>query len=190
MIKLGSTTINKIRLGSTLINKVFLGANQVYPTGASPPSSILLEGFEEVPFTGLYSDWSDQTGTSTTSRTTSHVTQSSFTWRCQATTGNTYQIATGVFDITPYIASPTQFQIDIFVQTINPADIVALSVSDSVNDEFAQSSLGQSGAFTLTVPIGTLTDFTNIQFVISGLNGSFIPLVGAIDFYVDNLRAS
>jgi hypothetical protein len=46
MLKLGSTTINKIRLGSTLINKVYLGSSQVYPTGGGGGGA--LEGFENL----------------------------------------------------------------------------------------------------------------------------------------------
>lgn len=156
----------------------------------------LLEGFEATPFTGLYTNWSTIDiggGVPTVSRTTSNVTQGTYTWRVNGITANAFGIIqSDAFDITPYIAAPTQFLIDVYVQTINASDTVAFQVSDDggVTSEVIESSPGQTGAFTLTLPIGALDDFTNISLLVVAWGGvGFNPLNGNYDFYIDNLRA-
>jgi len=156
----------------------------------------LLEGFEDTPNTGLYTNWTPFDvggGPPTVTRTTSNVTQGTYSWRVQAGVSNFFgYIIADPFDITPYIPSPTSFLLDVYVQTIDASDVIIFSASDDggATGESIESSPGATGAFTLTLPIGALDDFTNIQFSIGAISPGPAPLNGTVDFYVDNLRAS
>lgn len=165
-----------------------MGYSYRYSTAA--PSSALLEGFEATPYTGLYTTWSNSGSSADATRTSSHVTQGSFTWRGQGAAGQFIQYGTDLVDITPYIAAPTQIKVDVFTATINASDIVALLASDSLGGtDIITSSSGQTGAFTLTLPFSTVTDFTTLQVFVGGISDSFGTLNGTMDVYFDNLRA-
>lgn len=195
----GNMTISKV-MGVTTYSAVMNVAdtdiaNVMGVAQGGGGGATLLEGFEATPLTGLYSTWSAIDvggGAPTVARTTSNVTQGTYSWRVNGITANGFgAIQSTFFDITPYIAAPTQFLIDVFVQTIAVTDSISFQVTDGTNTEIVDSSPGQTGAFTLTLPIGTISDLTNISVGIIAWGGvGYVPLSGNYDYYIDNLRAS
>lgn len=154
----------------------------------------LLEGFEDTPTTGLYTNWTAVNfGTPPAlSRTTSHVTQGTYSWNITASPANFICIvASDPFDVSSYEPSVAQFKLDVYIDTIDSNDQVVFLVSDDggTTSETQSTPLGSTGSFTLTVPIGAIDDLTNINFAIYGVGSGFTPLNGAVDFYVDNIRA-
>lgn len=197
MIKLGSTTINKIKLGNTTINKIYLGQNQVYPMGVSPPAETILENFEQNPPTGLYTDWYEfgASDPPTLARSSLHATQGSYSWKLNGSASIGYGFISNnpTLDVTPYIAAPTKIKVDVYIETLNAADRVALVVSDSggVNGAIVYSSPGATGAITLTADIsGTGVDYQDMVFQVGVIGADSAPLTGDFEIYIDNLRAS
>lgn len=159
----------------------------------------LLDGFEGaitggISGTGLYENWTVTAFGSipTLSRTTSHVTQGSFSWEVTGLVtdalGGVVQNAT--WDATVVNASPDAVKLDVFIQTLNANDYVTLLVQDSSSIvDFASTVLGQTGAHTLTLFPFNVTDYSDVQFgVIVG--DITIGLHGSYDVFFDNLRAA
>lgn len=199
MIKIGSTTINKIKLGPTTINKVFLGANQVYPMGAAPPTDLVLEGFETISG-GLPNDWAhwyidadDGTVPYTKALSASNVTQGSNSYRVTHAIGaeNSYVIQSNsggnVFDLSAY----SSVKLDGYIAEI-PTDayvsLVVFSATKGGGSSVTDTSGGATGAFTLTADITGFSSkddiFIHLSFTLPNP-----PSLTAIDFYWDNLRA-
>lgn len=182
-LKLGNVAINKIYLGGTLINKVYLGASQVYPTGSGGGGETLLEGFETIsglgPWTGDL-EW-DGSGAAVT-RTSSNVTQGSFTWRVIGTQSVFNVLAlTNSVDLT----GKTDVMIDVYVVT-NHGTGIRMSINDGAEGEADSNFFTGTGAQTLTTSIAGFgspsTCFINVGFTNTDENG--------VEFYMDNLRAS
>ena len=191
MLKLGSTTINKIKLGSTTINKVYLGPNQVYPTGVTPPSSTLLESFENNPYTGssIFTDWSENSTPDVDwVRSSSHVTQGSFSWRYNDTLGSATQLLatfpTGAVNLSSYIS----LSIDLFIANIDITDFLTFFVFDaSFNPVSSSTSPGATGAATLTATFSDNPLFDKSAVYVAVANNGSIT---AKDYYIDNLRGN
>lgn len=161
------------------------------------PAGTLLEGFEQVPLTGLYVTW-DATnyggGSPTVARTTSNVTQGTYSWRVNGAASviiGALQFNDG-YDISSLMTGKTQIKVDIFISTLNVSDRVALQITDNNSGNFdnIESSPGASGAITLTLNLSTVTDFTNCAIFIGAYGNGQTPLNGAFDIYIDNLRAT
>lgn len=163
----------------------------------------LLEGFENTPaaeaslgtggpaWTQVL--WFDAaaTGGVTVARTTSNVTQGTYSWRAQGVSGSLPALTVGTFeDITATVTSAATIDIDVYVATINASDYVILVVEDTVTQVTQASTAGQSGAFILSIdPTGL--DFSSLTWalVVAGAADLSLPLNGACDVYIDNLRA-
>ncbi len=164
---------------------------------ASTPSGTpaVLEDFEATPNTGLYTTWTPLDlggGAATVTRTTSHVTQGTYTWRIEAVIANGYGgTLSAVFDVTPYDPAPAEFKVDVYSVTLDAADVISIWISDDgfSTQDTASSTPGQTGAFTLTVTPVNVTDFTNLEILIVATNADLVNVIsGNCDFYVDNLR--
>ena len=173
-----------MKIGSNTVTKVALGSTTVFPAGG-PPAAVLLEGFEATPFTGLYSDWVTVFGGPTVTRTSSHVTQGSFSWDVSGSSAFTGVRQSPTWDLTAVIPSPTTFYVDVFIQTMPAGGTLRFSIVDdnTGNQDSAVTAASATGAFTLQFTKSNVTDFTAIYFQISAS-----PIGGAVDFYVDNLR--
>jgi hypothetical protein len=175
------------------------------PSSAPPAGpSVVLEAFENtpaaegVPGTGgpAWTDivWLDAASTSgvTVTRTTSHVTEGTYSWRVQGATASFPLFnPSGFQDITATASSASTIDIDVYVTSINAADFVVLNVQDGTNTILVASSAGQTGAFTLSVDV-TGFDFSNLIYavVVAGDATGSTPLNGACDVYFDNLRTN
>jgi hypothetical protein len=167
-----------------------LGTTTIYPAGSPPPSSLLIESFENIPFTGsLYSPWDNfvTSGTTSVTRTSSHVTQGSFSWRMTASaTSNPAENAiriTGV-NLTGYVS----LLVDCFVQTATGSDYaeISLIVGDGVTDSF--EVVTTTGTFVLTADLTVFSDKSNLSVLLfTGGDGSGSV---SLDAYFDNLIAS
>lgn len=194
-IKLGSSTINTIKLGSTTVTKVALGSTTVFPGGAPPPSGTLLEGFENTPSTGGPA-WNpvspiDYAGlsTPTVTRTSSHVTQGTFSWRIQGIIATLPGLGVDSTDVTGVLTTSSTIKLDVFVQTINALDAIYFQISDGDTQPDATSIAGATGAFTLTVDTTGIVNYDNLSFLLTAMGSGFAPISGAVDYYVDNMRA-
>ncbi len=163
---------------------------------SSPPSGpVVMEDFEANPYTGLYTTWVENS-TGSTVRSVLHVTQGSFSWNTlglsSAVIGGIDSDAGDYIDVSSLFASPTQFKIDIFVTTLNASDCIIFGATDNntAATDYVQSSPGASGAFTLTIPIVNITDFTAIYFFVYAAGSGFTALHGNYNFFMDNLRVS
>lgn len=198
-LKLGNVNINKIFLGSTLINKVYLGSSLIYPNGTPPPSGNLLDGFEAIassdPWISSGYSWYDGTFTApTVTRTSSNVTQGSFSWRLQDTeVFGGAQLAAGnpffggaIIDLSSY----TYLKIDSFGATIPAGTRIVLTVVDgSFTGGSATTVNGFTGSTTLELDLTSLgIDLSDILILIGVENDGVTP-EGAFDVYFDNLRA-
>lgn len=160
----------------------------------------LIEGFENTPFSGdgpitTWQAFDSSGGTApTVVRTTSHVTQGTHTWEVSGSPEGGYAgIATaGDYDISAYVSGATSILIDVYVQTIGVLDYIEFEIFDDTFFSTASvfSTQGQTGAFTLTIDITGIADFSLISFFVGVVGGSFLPIHSAYDFYVDNMRAS
>ena len=158
-------------------------------------SDILIEGFEEdpsggLPIAGLYTTLSNAGSSGSVDRTTSHVTQGTYSYRLQGAIAEVVYLDLEQFDLTPIIAVPTQVKIDVYVQTINVIDEVFFYASDSLGGFDLLTSTGTTGAFTLTLPFATVNDFTTIAISVGVTGPLGAPLTSAADVYFDNLRGS
>lgn len=183
-IKLGNLTINKIYLGTAAINKVYLGSALIFPTAVAPET--LIEGYEIAPYTSTL-EWFDDGGNLTTTRTSSNVTQGSFTWRLQSL--NSFLLGSGpawsfpAVDLSAY----TTLKINYFAASVPLTGTLQLTVADAAFTDQIDivSAADPSGAITLTLDLTTATfdlSETNIALISNG--------VGTWDVYADNLRAS
>jgi len=188
MLKLGSTTINKILLGSTQINKVFLGSNQVYPMGSPPPFSIS-ETFENAPLSGdiSWTDvWSDgSVNGATITRSTSNPTQGTYTWRVQGTADGTNYLGFETADIYD-LSSLTSISVDFYVQEIPNVGNFVISLYDGT--DYYEEDTTALGATTLTINIAAASGSVDV----SNVTISFYAfgIANDADFYVDNLISS
>lgn len=195
MIKLGSTTINKIRLGSTSINKVFLGANQVYPMGGGgggPGANV--ESFDTLtgtnPWTGDLS-WTDPTSDPDFSLALSalHVTEGSNSWKATSTSTNAVSISSGTLAGSANInlTGFSSLLVDVYVESVFDGNGARIEVIDSGFNFFSdQTPDDATGAFTLNVDISSSSGLGNVLISLghSGNNTNMDYV-----FYWDNLRA-
>lgn len=152
------------------------------------PSSTLLEGFENTPFTpgSAIGEWSE-TGSGSWTRSSSNKTEGSFAWRCQGSNEPALIGAAPAFAPLDFSGFST-LSLDVFVATIDPSEAVTLRVVDSGFSEAIEDSTasGATGADTLSV------NFADNPLVDPSQVYVFITIAGSAntyDFYVDNLRA-
>lgn len=149
----------------------------------------LLEGFEGTPLNALNGGTWVNFNLSSATRTTSNVTQGTYSWRLQGDSdpsgGGTGLTGTTVtFDLTSY----TSILLDVFVATTT-ADTAFFIACEDIGGDYAevQTADGVSGSFTVTLDISSMA-VRNDSFFYIIMFGSGSG--GTCDFYIDNLRAS
>lgn len=173
-----------------IVNHVLIPTTISYTLGINPLTfyplpDLTLERFESAPYT---SDlvWSLVLGQAVT-RTSSHVTQGTYTWRCQGLVADTlFQMTATLPDLTGY----NTVTLDVYVTTVDTNNAVILDFNSGAYQ--ISTTPGTTGAFTVTADISGIADKTAILLTIYGANysGSVVDvLTGNIDFYVDNLLA-
>lgn len=187
MIRIGSTTINKVFLGSTLINKVYLGSNQVYPTGGAGGGSNVLERFDSYS-ANIPQDLSWSFGgsedPSTYGPSALHVTEGAFSYRWADTIaeGNLARItATGV-----NLSSANSISVDVYILTSSADGFASLSANggDKTSHGNDSSAQNETGAITLTIDtsLWTMKSNVTVSLLYFGVTG------GSYEIFWDNLR--
>lgn len=164
--------------------------------------TVLLEGFEAIsgsdPWISTYSWYDVSAATPTVTRTTSNVTEGTYSWRTQDTslTGSSVLGAGSAFGGSVInLAGYTTLEVDVYVTTIGASSYALATVQDSafIAVTGAISTMGVTGATTLTLDITDITtgggDLSNVVIFI-GVENSGGPISSAYDIYFDNLRVS
>lgn len=143
----------------------------------------LLEGFEATPLVSDYT-WLELTGTATVTRSTSNVTQGTYSWEISGPDGGLLISGSPLGTATIDLSSYTTIEIDLY-GTTTPADIYQFTVgaADFSGQIDTATTSGFTGSTTLTL------DLTTATFDLSDVYISITIGSGPALFYIDNIRA-
>lgn len=153
----------------------------------APPSGTVIESFENTPFTGSgdVATWMEN-GTATWARTTSNVTQGTYSWRCQVPQFDSQNLSNSAYPLD--LSAYTELSLDVYITSMVGAnDFFIIALFDGSVFATALTPPGTTGSFTTTIVFADFPGFDPSNcLLLLGRDGSDFE---AAEFYVDNLRA-